>query len=263
MVERKKRCIRLNYANEFHVDILPAHPASQTSNTNIKVPDRKVKDWKDSNPKGYSAWFNKQSYQYELLLEKRADIKPLPHDENIERKPPLKRAVQLIKRYRDVYFEDELDSAPISIVLTTLAGQLYKGQASVFEAITAILAGILSVLPTDGERLTVLNPTNENEDLSERWEDHPELYKSFVSFIRDFKQKWDRLNELRGIHEIAEELKVMFGENVINETLEEQAEYMEKARETNTLGVAGAGLLVATTKEVNVVAMRKNTFYGE
>ncbi|MFD1777212.1 cyclic GMP-AMP synthase DncV-like nucleotidyltransferase [Fredinandcohnia salidurans] len=263
MVERKNRCIRLNYANEFHMDILPAHPADNTSSTSVKVPDRKAKGWKDSNPKGYTDWFNDRSYQYGILLEKRADIKPLPHDENIERKPPLKRAVQLIKRYRDVYFDDTPDSAPISIVLTTLAGQIYEGQASVYEAISDILDGILIHLPNSGERLVVLNPTNQKEDLSERWDGHPELYMEFVKFIRDFKEKWDGLNELRGIHEIAEELKAMFGENVINETLKEQAEYMEKSRKNNQLGVVGAGLLVAATKEENVIPLRKNTFYGE
>ena len=26
-----------------------------------KVPDRKAKDWKDSNPKGYAAWLNERS----------------------------------------------------------------------------------------------------------------------------------------------------------------------------------------------------------
>ena len=85
-----------------------------------------------------------------MLLEKRADIKPLPSDDNIE-KPPLKRAVQLIKRYRDVYFEENADSAPISIVLTTLAGQIYKGQSSVYKAISDILEGILMNLPSDGK----------------------------------------------------------------------------------------------------------------
>jgi len=262
MVERKNRCIRLNYANEFHMDILPAHPADNTSSTCVKVPDRKAKGWKDSNPKGYANWFNDRSYQYEIMLEKRADIKPLPKDDGIERKPPLKRAVQLIKRYRDVYFEKDCDSAPISIVLTTLAGHLYEGQASVYDAISVILNGILEHLPRDGKRLVVLNPSNKDEDLSERWEGHPELYKKFVKFIKDFKANWDQLGELRGIQEVAEELKSMFGENIINETIKEQAEYMEKARETNQLGVFGSGLLVAAAKEEDVIPVRKNTFYG-
>lgn len=264
MVERKNRCIRLNYANEFHMDILPAHPTDNGLNTNLKVPDRKAEDWKDSNPKGYAGWFNERSEQYwNVLMEKKAaSINPLPIDDHPDRKPPLKRAVQLIKRYRDIYFEDDLDSAPISIVLTTLAGKHYDGQVSVNDAIDGILKKILSSIPKDG-RLIVLNPTNKNEDLSERWDGKPELYQAFIRFILDFKKHWDELNKLRGIAEIAKELKVMFGETIINESLKEQAELFGQARSTANLGVIGSsGLLVAAAKE-EVVPMRINTFYGE
>ncbi|MFC8563906.1 nucleotidyltransferase domain-containing protein [Peribacillus frigoritolerans] len=265
MVERKNRCVRLNYANEFHMDILPAHPTDNGNNTNVKVPDRKAEDWKDSNPKGYAVWFNERSEQYwNGLLEKKAtvSIQPLPIDDDPNRKPPLKRAVQLIKRYRDIYFEDDPDSAPISIVLTTLAGKYYDGQVSVNDAIDVILEKILVNIPREG-RLIVLNPISKNEDLSERWDGKPELYNSFVGFIRDFKQHWYELNKIQGIDEVAKELKVMFGENIINVSLKEQAELMEKARNKQALGVVGSsGLLVAAAKEP-AISLRKNTFYGE
>ncbi|WP_243297750.1 nucleotidyltransferase domain-containing protein [Bacillus litorisediminis] len=264
MVERKNRCIRLNYANEFHMDILPAHPTDKGFNTNVKVPDRKAKDWKDSNPKGYAAWFNERSNLYSgVLLEKKAaaSIQPLPMDDPT-RKPPLKRAVQLIKRYRDIYFEKNPDSAPISIVLTTLAGKYYDGQVSVNEALSVILNKIIVNIPKEG-RIIVLNPTNAKEDLSERWDENPDLYQSFVDFILDFNKRWDELNKIQGIDQIAKELKIMFGENIINESLKEQAELMEKARKSSNLGVLGtSGLLVAATKE-QAVPVRKNTFYGE
>lgn len=262
MVERKNRCIRLNYTNEFHMDILPAHPENNGPNTKVKVPDRKAKEWKDSNPKGYASWVNERSSQYEMSFEVRAGIEPLPEDENVQRKAPLKRAVQLIKRYRDIYFENDPDSAPISIVLTTLAGLVYSGQSSVNETISHILNTLLNLLPKHGERLVVLNPTNLKEDLSERWDEHPELYKSFLSFINDFKANWGYLNQLSGIHETAKELKTMFGEDIINQTLKEQAEYMEKARKNNDLAVLGSGLLVVASKEKNTIPIKSNTFYG-
>ncbi|MGG0657251.1 SMODS domain-containing nucleotidyltransferase [Rummeliibacillus pycnus] len=263
-VERKNRCIRLNYANEFHMDILPAHPAIPgPDDTCVKVPDRKAKDWKDSNPKGYTSWFNDRSNQIRKSFEVRADIEPLPNDENIERKAPLKRAVQLIKRYRDIYFEEDPDSAPISIVLTTLSGHAYNGQVSVNETISHILNQILLLISESEKRLVVLNPSNEKEDLSERWDGQPELYQSFVQFIRDFKISWQQVNALQGLDEIAEKLKQMFGENIINQTLKEQAEHLEKARSNKGLAVLGtSGLLVAATTE-NAVAVEKNTFYGE
>jgi hypothetical protein len=263
MVERKNRCIRLNYANEFHMDILPSNPADTSISTSVKVPDRKAEDWKDSNPKGYTKWFNERSQQYEPHLEKKASIEPLPNDENFERKAPLKRAVQLIKRYRDVYFADDVDSAPISIVLTTLAGKSYEGQDSVNETISTILETILINLPTNGQRLVVLNPTNPQEDLSERWDGQPKLYSSFIKFIHDFKEHWDYFNELEGIHEITTELKKMFGENVIDESVRDQAEYIEKARKSKQLALMSSGVLVVASREVNAMPVRTNTFYGE
>jgi hypothetical protein len=263
MVERKNRCIRLNYANEFHMDILPAHPTDQTDSTCIKVPDRKAKDWKDSNPRGYVNWFNEQAKQYETYFEKKAHIDPLPDDESVERKSPLKRAVQLIKRYRDVYFEDDLESAPISIVLTTLAGRAYYGQASVTESISHILNEIDRLIPKEG-RLIVLNPSNPDEDLSERWDSNPDLYEKFKIFVKEFKQQWNHVTTLQGIHNIAAALKEMFGENIINESIKDQVEFIEKARKSQKLSVMGStGMLVAASKETTSIPVRKNTFYGE
>lgn len=262
-LERKNRCIRLNYANEFHMDILPAYPVDPEIDTCVKVPDRKAEGWKDSNPKGYTAWFNERSNLVKkALFEARAEIEPLPHDESVDRKAPLKRAVQLIKRYRDIYFEKEMDSAPISIVLTTLAGHEYEGQVSVNETITHVLNQISLMISNSDKRIVVLNPSNDKEDLSERWDGHPELYRAFVKFINDFKANWEQLNEIQGLNEIADKLKQMFGENITNQVLKEQAAHLEKSRSNKGLAVIGSGLLVAATTE-KAVAMEKNTFYGE
>lgn len=263
MVERKNRCIRLNYANEFHLDILPAHPADPTPDTCLKVPDRKAECWKDSNPKGYADWIESRSYQYTEYIAK-ASIETLPDDESVERKSPLKRAVQLIKRHRDVYFEKRPEDAPISIVLTTLAGKIYSGQASVSETITAVLRGIKDLIPRDGSRLIVLNPSNPAEDLSERWIGQPELFQAFVRFASDFFREWDRLQSLQGIHNIAEALKAMFGESVITEAVKDQTAYVEKARRSNQLAITNkTGMLTAAASATPLITpVKKNTFYG-
>ncbi|AEH52418.1 nucleotidyltransferase domain-containing protein [Heyndrickxia coagulans] len=263
MIERKNRCIRLNYANEFHMDILPAHPLDHSTSTNVKVPDRKAKNWKDSNPKGFSQWFNEQALQYNTkLFEIRAGIEPLPSEDNVERKPPLKRAVQLIKRYRDIYFEKDPDSAPISIVLTTLACNFYSEQISVNESISHILNSILLNLPKNGKRLKVTNPTNQNEDLSERWIGHPELYQKFVEFIRVFNKKWQGLQKKTGISEINEELKFMFGEKVATESLKDQTKLISDMRENEKLAVTHTGSFVAAASNKKPTTIKRNTFYG-
>ena len=57
MLEKLKRCLRLNYAGAFHMDILPACPNDQVGNGSIIVPDCKLECWMHSNPKGFAAWF--------------------------------------------------------------------------------------------------------------------------------------------------------------------------------------------------------------
>jgi len=86
MVEPLKRCVRLNYAGDFHLDILPAAPELPANGTRIRVPDRKLEDWTFSDPKGFGAWFRTRGSQY--LLEKRADAEPIPHYQSVEEKNP-------------------------------------------------------------------------------------------------------------------------------------------------------------------------------
>src|SRR4030042_7011506 len=109
LIKRKNRCIRLDYANEFHLDILPACPDSQKNKGCVKVPDRNDRVWKDSNPRGYAEWFEGRSRQFETMLK--AAVEPLPPNEPANDKPPLKRVVQLMKRFRDISFQNNTKSA--------------------------------------------------------------------------------------------------------------------------------------------------------
>ena len=52
MVEKKNRCVRLNYAHQFHLDIIPAEPDQVVGGDAIRVPDRDLRDWTPSNPRG-------------------------------------------------------------------------------------------------------------------------------------------------------------------------------------------------------------------
>jgi len=48
MVTRKNRCVRVTYADEFHMDILPACKDGQSGGTCIQVPDRTSSGWTPS-----------------------------------------------------------------------------------------------------------------------------------------------------------------------------------------------------------------------
>ena len=53
ILEEMPRCWRLNYANEFHLDITPSIINPTCVHGGELVPDKKVREWCASNPKGY------------------------------------------------------------------------------------------------------------------------------------------------------------------------------------------------------------------
>lgn len=261
MVERKRRVIRLNYANDFHLDILPALPDSWAGGTCVRVPDRELRAWKPSNPKGYASWFEERAALVRLKIEK-FDMAPLPAQESVEAKPPLKRIVQLLKRWRDLAYAADPVCAPISIVLTTLAGTHYAGETSVSEGMMRILDGIAASIPAQG-RLVVRNPKNEGEDLSERWDADRKAYEAFVAGIVGFRDEWRRVLQLRGVHAVSEPVEALFGEEVVRAVLKSQAAYLKSLRGTGSLGMqSSTGLLVAAGGP-GVTRVEEHRFHGE
>jgi hypothetical protein len=53
-MELKNRCIRLNYTGDFHIDILPGIQENDWVENKLRVPDRALKSWVSSNPRGYA-----------------------------------------------------------------------------------------------------------------------------------------------------------------------------------------------------------------
>lgn len=262
MVERKRRCIRLNYANDFHMDILPALPDFAAGGTCMRVPDRELKAWKPSNPKGYAAWFEERAALARFFLGEKLAMAPLPALEPADQKPPLKRIVQLLKRWRDLAYSADQDRAPISIVLTTIAGMHYDGEASVSEGMLHILDGIVASIPSLG-RLVVRNPKNEKEDLSERWDTDQKAYQAFVAGIVKLRDDWQRMLKLRGVHAVSPTVESLFGEEVVRGVLKAQALHLKDLRSGGNVGVqASTGLLVAAGGP-GVTRVEEHRFHGE
>lgn len=258
MVERKNRCIRLNFTKQFHLDILPARPDLRFGGTHVLVPDRAAADWKESNPKGYAGWFESRG-ELQVEVAKRAAVEPLPPPEGAEDKNTLQLSVQLLKRGRDIRFARTPDLAPISIVLTTLAGENYAGELHPIQALHAIVQRIMASIPSTG-RLVVCNPANPHEDLSERWDENPEAYRSFVSWMIELERDLAALQNV-GVPDASRRLEKLFGD-AAPRALRSQAEAFEKARRSNQLGVTRTGA-ITTAVSSGIVSVKRNTFYGK
>lgn len=257
MLKRKKRCVTVEYANEFHLDILPAKPDAAAGAECVVVPDRKLECWMPSNPRGFAQWFlGRAALRIGYATDKAAAAAaPIPSQERTENKAVLKLAVQLWKRWRDVRYGTS-SQAPRSIILTTLAGLHYGGEQSVVEALILILARVSASIPTTG-RLVVQNPMNRDEDFSESWND-ASTYRAFLDGLRELQDQLLALLPLRG-PELAKALERLFGDYV-KPAYDKHTERISAARQNHTLKV---GALGALTTSAAGIAVKPNTFFGE
>lgn len=163
MLEKEgRRCWTLYYADsaKFHMDILPAVPDDYNWLIQLGVPHVFARhaicitdkdgwhlypNWPRSNPKGYAGWFRQQMItvfesQRKFLAEQlRANIEDVP---DYKVKTPLQRAIQILKRHRDIMFEKDSDGRPISIIITTLAAHAYNNETNLYEALISIVKGM-------------------------------------------------------------------------------------------------------------------------
>ena len=259
--EKKNRCIRINYKGDFHLDILPAKPDPHAGTNCLLVPDKNSRSWKASNPAGYAEWFDNRARIPIKLLEK-ARVEPLPRYEKLSDKLPLQQTVQLLKRWRDIAFKDMEDSAPVSIVITTLAGRNYNKELLVAEALTNVLSGITQEAKGPGGLIIVMNPTNNKECLSEKWMENKKGYYAFVDKITKFKQEWNQLFAVRNMADLANRLEKMFGEKIVKLSIKKYGEGIEALRRNKKLGVdKKTGIITALSTAS--VPIKPNTFYGK
>lgn len=268
MVELKKRCVRIIYQDEFYLDILPACRDHGNGGTCIQVPDRELRNWTPSNPIAYAIWFEKATRHIlvqkfpgrAMVMDHAASVQPIPSLEATEEKTVLQLVVQLLKRWRDVHYADST-FPPISIVLTTLAADLYRGEALLSQGLLLILDRIverLDVAKANGRRLRVPNPVHSLEDFSERWDTNLRAYAEFDAGIRKLATAWRAVCFGQGNPN--RELERLFGE-IVNTALIKQARNLQEARERGGLGIRGSGSIAPLASALT--PMLRNTNHGE
>lgn len=200
MRKKKNRCIRLEYADKrkFYLDVTPAVPDWAQSES-LYVPDREKRKWCHSHPIGFcDDWFKiagkvlptyilnfANARSSEPLMASNAYIEPMPKYGEFE-KTPLQRIVQMIKRDRDEYFQNNLANRPSSILLTTIITQSYSRLVSqpvsdLFEFVVKVVAKMPEFILSSGEagsrKFHVNNPVNSLENFAETWTE--ENYRQF------------------------------------------------------------------------------------
>lgn len=271
IIKSKQRCIRINFPNKFHLDVVPAILAGPASETGIFIPDMPaaVGNWKASDPKGFAGWFERMCKKVKLrrlkeatIFMSHASVEPVPDPEPYHLKKPLKRAVQLLKRWRDVRFHGREELLTPSILLTKLAADVYDGEPDPYEAVQ-IIVDAMHLLFAQGCPV-VRNPVNDAEVISEKWHDKPECFLAFKAAIAEFRERWRRLPELKGTHVIARELEELFADPAADAVREAFAP-IETARTQNRLHVSRDTrmLIPAAAAAPASLKVQGHTFYGD
>lgn len=261
-LEVKNRCLRLNYHKDFHMDILPGIQETPNDPDRIIVPDRKLKDWVSSNPRGYATWFmSKANLVKESLLEKSLRAENIPIDD-FKNKKPLQRAVQLIKRYRDIYFKDDDTYKTSSIILTTISGEIYNGESSIFDSIDSIITGIQNKINASSGKIKVVNPVNAMEDFTDKWDSEKQYYEHFKKFCLFLYSEWQKLKLENGVVAESAIFKNLFGEDLFNKAQSNQTLLIEEMRKAGSLNINRSTGSILSSASVISSTIKPNTFYG-
>lgn len=253
--DEKTRAWTLNYQQPFHLDTLPSIPDDKAdSRTAILLPDRGLVHWQHSDPLGYSTWFVQRGQRTLVLKEARAYVAGVPR---FTRRTTLQRGVQVLKRHRDIYFEDDPDNPPPSILLTTLAGLAYEGRTDTYDAIVAIVNEMERFIEYRDGKWWVANPVAAQENFVDKWAAHPVRRTRFYDWLNELKKE---LNAARdGVPSAIRHFQTLFGEEPVAKAAERLGNKTRSLREQGALTIGGAGATLGTGGGTRI---RDHTFYG-
>jgi len=227
ILKAKRRCWRLEYANEFHMDILPAVPDKNDGSNSILIPDKKLEHWHSSNPKGYVEWFFSQMspLRLELIKEARGEVEEVPF---YKYKTPLQKAIQLLKRHRDIAFQEDEDDKPISIIISTLAAKAYQNEPNLYQAVLNIIDRMPQQFDIINGEAVVLNPVNQKENFADKWSEHPVRRTKFINWLNDLSISFKEILKYENKETYVQKMGGMFGSRIFSKIANEQKELIQE-----------------------------------
>ncbi len=286
MEEEKRRCWTIQYAEstKFHMDVLPCIPdpifAIQYSSvpqliadTSIQITDKEDEinyskystGWKKSNPLGYYVWFKERmKEQFDKLKIEKAQINGVQIDqvEDFEVRTPLQRAIQLLKRHRDVKYGTDEDR-PISIIITTLSAKAYNGESDLYTALDNIVSNMQNHIErrfvNDKYEFWIANPINPDENFADKWNETDRKKQLFLQWLTNVKVDVLDVLKQQNRTKILKELKVSFGDQTINEATRKLGEKMRSQRASGNMmfNTATGAIGIQGSKQV-----KQHQFYG-
>lgn len=272
-IEEGKRCWTIEYAESanYHMDILPTMRSNTYSDTKELIMTHKEDEnseyeFKQTNPEAYYDCFlkrmeeEKKKLTEDYAIRNKLEIVDVPE---YKIKTTLQIAIEILKRYRDIKFQEMPDIKPISIILTTLMAKIYTGKENVYELIEKFSKEYPMYLEKDANGdILIKNPVNESENFADKWPKYPERKVAFFQFMNELKEDLVVNSILLegNMREQADTYKKLFGENMVNRVYENIANETRIERENSNIYLKENGNITMQKTNVNV---RNHNFYGK
>lgn len=165
---RRTRCVQLDYAGDFHLDIVPCIAWTDSTQS---ICNRKTNEFEQTDGTGYRDWFNERTR--------------ITHGN-------LKRVTRLLKYLRD----HKGNFSVKSILLTTFIGNTVKNESdgegfkSLPDALKAVSNRLDDFLQRNPNMPRIENPVLPGEDFTRHWNQD-----NYSNFRRLFNVYNDKINE--------------------------------------------------------------------
>lgn len=235
-VERCTRCIQIKYADGMHLDVTPMVRLPELVERTgfifhaqhrwATADDRSI----IANPWGFAEWFkertpaersfalvfNERAAAYEAVVAMdKAEMEPVPEHCPAQEKSMAVIALQLLKRWRNVQYDQRDGRCPPSVVLATfVAGNANQTQTLSEELLHQAKQLRLAFSNAQNNRvlLEVRNPTCHSDVFTDRWPGSLQAQGVFVQDLNTLVRKLEQLQEERTLAEMQEILSELFGE---------------------------------------------------
>lgn len=260
-LDESRRCWTLKWS-QFHMDVLPAvSDVEAVSDTAIWLTDKQLVRWQPSDPLGYVDWFRGQCEQ-QLGSERQIMAKTAAgtvDDVPVWRvRTSLHRAVQVLKRHRDLYFEDDPDLRPPSSLITTLAARAYRGEQGLLDATLTVVHRMPEHIEVQSGKWVVAHPVSD-ENFADKWNEYPERRKAFHEWRGQVERDLTAAVRGNGVQDVHAQLSKSLGGDPVRRAVAAIAEQARAARERGSINVVRTGGALTTGAGIPVADHR---FFG-
>ena len=279
MVQRRARCVTVSYA-DMHMDLIPMErrPHTRERESDLFVHQADVSDRSVVNSFGFAEWFTENTAdagvfgpvfaelasKYEVTLAK-ADADPVPDQKPAREKYLPVIGLQLLKRWRNVFYQRRTNGGPPSVLLSKFAADHAGETQSLAEELlhqAVTMREHFRHAENVGTLIRVLNPVCAQDVLTDRWPADRAQQQEFLRNLDRLIASVEWLCGDRDLEEIRRKLAELFGEYPAGKAVEafnqQRGEEINQGRSRHH---KRAGSIVLTGAAGGAAAPR-HKFYG-